>query len=294
MGTSKRTQRLPVHSRDKDINTAVTNITVVRPRTGWQLVDWKELRQYRDLFYFLVWRDVKIQYKQTILGFLWAVVQPLFSMVIFSTVFGRMAKVPSDGIPYPLFSFAALLPWTYFANSLTQSSQSLIADSNLLTKVYFPRLIIPLTPVLAKLVDLAMSMIILGVMMIYYGVHPSVNLLLLPLLLILLVVTAAGAGLWLSALAIQYRDVKFIMTFAVQLLMYAAPVVWPVTLVPDRYRLIYGIYPMAGIIDGFRSALLGRAVSWDLLGVAAVSALVVALTGMLYFRRTERVFADVA
>lgn len=270
------------------------DITVIQPRSGWQFVDWKELKQYRDLFYFLVWRDIKIQYKQTVLGFLWAIVQPLFSMVVFSTVFGRMAKVPSDGIPYPIFSFAALLPWTYFANSLTQSSQSLITDSSLLTKVYFPRLIIPMTPVLAKLVDLAISMGVLALMMIYYGVRPGFNLLLLPLLLLLLIMTAAGAGLWLSALAIQYRDVKFIMTFAVQLLMYAAPVVWPVSLVPHRYRLIYGIYPMAGIIDGFRSALLGRAVSWDLLGLAALSATVLAFTGMLYFRRTERVFADVA
>ena len=272
----------------------MTEITVVRPRTGWQLLDWKELRRYRDLFYFLVWRDVKIQYKQTVLGFLWAIVQPLFSMVIFSTVFGRMAKVPSDGIPYPVFSFAALLPWTYFANSLTQSSQSLITDSNLLTKVYFPRLIIPITPVLAKLVDLFVSMGILALMMVYYGIRPSANLLLIPVLLILLIMTAAGAGLWLSALAIQYRDIKFIMTFAVQLLMYAAPVVWPVSLVPDRYRLIYGIYPMAGIIDGFRSALLGRATSWDLIALAAVSATLLLLTGMLYFRRTEKVFADVA
>jgi lipopolysaccharide transport system permease protein len=273
---------------------AARDLTIVEPRSGWQLFNWKELKQYRDLFYFLVWRDVKIQYKQTVLGFLWAIIQPLFSMVVFSTVFGRMAKVPSDGIPYPLFAFAALLPWTYFANSLTQSSQSLIADANLLTKVYFPRVIIPMTPVLAKLVDLFIAFGILIVMMVYYGIHPSLNLLLLPLLLALLIMTAAGTGLWLSAMAIQYRDIKFIMTFAVQLLMYAAPVVWPASLVPGRYRLIYGLYPMAGIIDGFRSALLGKPISWDLIEMGSLTTVLLLVSGLLYFRRTEKVFADVA
>lgn len=271
-----------------------TDITVIEPRSGWQVINWKELKQYRDLFFFLVWRDIKIVYKQTVLGFLWALIQPFFSMVLFTLIFGRLADVPSDNIPYPIFSYSALIAWIYFANSLTGSSHSLTANANLFTKVYFPRLIIPLTSVLAKMVDFAISFLILFFLMIYYGIYPGINILVLPLLIILLSMTAAGAGMWLTSLSIQYRDVKFIMSFFIQLLMYAAPVVWPVSLIPQKYRLIYGLYPMGGIIDGFRSALLNKPFSWDLILMGAITSTVLFVTGALYFRRMERIFADVA
>lgn len=273
--------------------------TIIEPRPGWQLLDWQELRQYRDLFYFLVWRDIKVLYKQTVLGFSWAIIRPFFSMVVFSIVFGRLAQVPSDGVPYPIFSYAALIPWTYFAAALTDSTNSLVNNMNMLTKVYFPRLVIPLTPVLAKLVDFAISFIILALLMGWYRVLPTWQVVFLPLLIGLLVVTTAGIGMWLSALAIQYRDVRHAIQFVTQLLMYAAPVVWPVSLITDKFgyaaRLAYGLYPLAGIIEGFRAVLLGSTpMPWDLLLVGSLSAGLVAVSGALYFRRMERIFADVA
>ncbi|HMG36658.1 MAG TPA: ABC transporter permease [Blastocatellia bacterium] len=269
--------------------------SVIEPQTGWRLFDWRELREYRDLFYFMVWRDVRVLYKQTALGFAWAVIRPVFSMALFYVVFGRLARVPSDGLPYPVFSYAALIPWTYFSASLSGSTDSLISNSQMLTKVYFPRLIIPMTPVLAKLVDCGIAFLIMGGLMVAYGILPNRNLVFLPLLILLMMTTAIGTGLWLSAMAIQYRDVKHATEFLLQLLMYAAPVVWPVSLIPSSYRLIYGLYPMAGVIEGFRSALLGRhPMPWDLIAVGSASALTIALSGALYFRRMERVFADVA
>lgn len=276
--------------------------TIIEARTGWQFIDWKELRQYRDLFYFLVLRDLKVLYKQTVLGFAWAIIRPVFSMLIFTIVFGGLASVPSDGMPYPLFSYTALLPWTYFATTMTNSTSSLITNANMLTKVYFPRIIIPLTPVLAGLVDFAIASAILAVLMAGYGVAPPLNVIYLPLLLGMMVLTAAGIGLWFSALTIQYRDVKHAMQFMTQLLMYAAPVVWPASLLTEKFpewggviRYVYGLYPMAGVIEGFRASLLGTTpMPWDLIGVGAASALLIALSGALYFRRTERVFADVA
>ena len=272
---------------------------IIERKAGWQLVDWKELRQYRDLFFFLVWRDIKVLYTQTVLGFAWAVIRPVFSMVVFSIIFGGLAQVPSDGVPYPIFAYAALLPWTYFAAAMTDSTNSLINSTGMLTKIYFPRLVIPMTPVLAKLVDFAIAFVILGLMMAWYGIAPTANVLFLPLLILLLVLTAAGIGMWLSALAIQYRDVRHAVTFLSQLLMYAAPVVWPVSLITEKYgataRLAYGLYPMAGVIEGFRAALLGATpMPWDLILVGTLSAVTVALSGALYFRRTERIFADVA
>jgi len=268
---------------------------IIEPKEGWQLINWQELRQYRDLFYFLVWRDIKILYKQTILGFTWAFMGPVFSMIVFSIVFGRLAQLPSDGVPYPVFSYAALLPWTYFSGAMLGSTQSLISNAGMLSKVYFPRLVIPLTPVLAKLVDFSIAFLILVVLMAWYGIVPTLNVLFLPLLLLLMILTASGIGMWLSALAIQYRDVKHASSFVSQLLMYAAPVVWPASLVPPEYRLLYGFYPMAGVIEGFRSSLLGTTpMPWDLILSGALSAGVIALSGAFYFRRTERIFADVA
>jgi len=269
--------------------------TVIEPKKGWQLINFAELWRYRDLFYFLVWRDIKVLYAQTVLGFLWAIIRPLFSMVVFSVVFGGLAKVPSDGIPYPIFSYAALLPWTYFSTALTTSSTSLITNAQMLSKVYFPRLIIPMTAVLAKLVDFFIASSILAAMMFWFGIAPTVNIIYVPLLIVLMMLTAAGFGMWLSALGIQYRDVKHASQFISQLLMYAAPVVWPSSLIPAQYRLWYGLYPIAGVIEGFRAALLGSTpMPWDLIGMGSLSAVVIFGSGLFYFRRMERIFADVA
>jgi lipopolysaccharide transport system permease protein len=271
------------------------NQTIIEPKNGWQLIDWPELREYKDLFYFLVWRDIKVLYKQTILGFAWAIIRPFFSMIVFSIVFGRLAQVPSDGLPYPIFAYTALVPWTYFSTAMSSSTQSLISNAGMLSKVYFPRLVIPMTPVLAKLVDFGISFLLLVILMIWYGIAPTWNVLFLPVLILLMILTASGIGMWLSALAIQYRDVRFAMQFIAQLLMYAAPVVWPVSLIPEQYRLLYGLYPIAGVIEGFRSALLGtNPMPWDLILMGSASAIIIALSGALYFRRLERIFADVA
>ena len=273
--------------------------TIIEPRPGWQLIDWREMIRYQDLLYFMVKREIIILYKQTILGFAWAIIRPVFSMIVFSIVFGGLAKVPSDGIPYPVFSYVALVPWTYFSTAMTRSTQSLVIGANIFTKVYFPRMIIPLTPVIAGLVDFAIALSVVGVLMVYYSIVPTINILYLPLLVILMVMTSAGIGMWLSALAIQYRDVGFATQFMSQLLMYSAPVVWPVSLIGEKFghnaQLIYGLYPLAGVIEGFRSALLGHnPMPWDLIGMGSVSALVIFVSGALYFKRKERLFADVA
>jgi lipopolysaccharide transport system permease protein len=216
-------------------------------------------------------------------------------MVIFSLVFGKLAKMPSDGAPYPLFSFAALVPWTYFSSVIVDSTNSLISNSNMLTKVYFPRLVIPMTPVLAKLIDFAIAFVILGLMMVWYSFTPTRYIAMIPLLILLMILTSAGIGIWLSVLAIQFRDIKHAIPFVSQILMYAAPVVWPVSLIPSGYRLLYGLYPMAAVIEGFRSALLGTTtMPWDLILMGTLSAGVILVSGALYFRRIERIFADVA
>lgn len=270
-------------------------IKVIERKTGWRALDLRELWRYKDLFRFLVTRDIKVLYKQTVLGFGWAILRPLFSMVVFSVVFGRMAKIPSDGIPYPLFSYAALVPWTYFQTAITQSTNSLIGGAQMISKVYFPRIIVPLAPVIAGLVDFAIALTIVGVMMAYYGTAPNVNIIFLPLMILIMVVTAAAVGMWLSVLAVQYRDIRFAIQFLAQFLMYAAPVVWPASLVPERFRLLYGLYPMAGVIEGFRSALLGHnPMPWDLIAAGSVTAMVLFVFGTLYFRRMERIFSDVA
>jgi lipopolysaccharide transport system permease protein len=268
--------------------------TVIESDEGWQLIDWKELWAYKDLLYFLVWRNIKVLYKQTVLGFAWAVIHPLFTMIVFSVIFGRLAKLPSDGVPYPIFAFAALVPWTYFSTAMNSSALSLISNANLVTKVYCPRLILPITPVLAKLVDFTLAFIVLVLMMVWYGIAPTSDAVFLPLLVLLMILTAYGIGMWLSAMAIQYRDVAQGMPFLSQILMYTAPVVWPVSLIPDQYRLIYGLYPMAGVIEGFRSSLIGtNPMPWDLILMGTLSSLLIAFSGALYFRRTERIFADV-
>ncbi len=258
-------------------------------------IDFRELYQYRDLFRFLVWRSIKTRYAQSVIGIGWAVIQPVFSMIVFTIIFGNLAKISSDGVPYAVFTLTALVPWTYFSNSLSESAGSLVNNTSMISKVYFPRLVLPLSAVIAKLLDFFIAMLLVFGLMAYFRIAPTWNVVFLPLLVVLMMSAAAGLGAWLTALAIQYRDVKHAMGFVVQLLMYAAPVVYPASLIPDRYRLVYALNPMVGVIEGFRAALLGsRAMPWDLIGVGAASAVVLLLSGLMYFRSRERLFADVA
>ena len=266
----------------------------IRPSRGIRGVNLREIWQYRDLFYFLVWRDIKARYAQSVLGIGWAVIQPFFSMIVFTIVFGTLVKVSSDGVPYPIFSYTALVPWTYFAQSLTGSADSLIRNSNMFSKVYFPRLILPLTPSLTRLVDFAIALSLVFGLMAWFGSTPTIWVLMLPLLVLVMLLTSSGLGMWLTALAVQYRDIRYGMSFAVQLLMYASPVVYPASLIPDKYRLLYGLNPMVGIIEGFRSALLGtNPMPWDLLAMSGIVSFVIIISGAFYFRRTEHIFADV-
>ncbi len=272
-----------------------TQQIVIEARPGWHLINGRELFAARDLLYFLVLRDIKVLYNQTILGFAWAILRPVMSVAIFTVVFGRLANMPSEGVPYPLFSFVALVPWTFFSSSIVDSSNSLVTNINMLTKVYFPRLVIPITPILAKLVDFAIGMLVMVVMLIWFRVMPTKNVYMLPVLILLMIFTSAGIGMFFSALAIQFRDIKHAIPFLAQMLTYAAPVVWPVSLIPDQYRLAYGLFPMVAVIEGFRSALLGTTpMPWDLIASGTLSTIVIAVVGALYFRRTERIFADVA
>jgi len=267
---------------------------IIKPKKGWQLIDFKELRAYRDLFYFLVIRDIKVRYKQTVLGGLWAIIQPFFMMVVFTLFFGNLAKVPSDGIPYPVFSYSALIAWTYFSNVISNSSNSLIGNSALISKVYFPRLIIPLAPVFAFLLDFVIAFVILIGMMFYYHIYPTVMTLFLPLLVILMIFTASGVGMFLAAINANYRDIKYTIAFLVQFWMFASPVVYPISMIPAKYHLLYAINPMAGVIGGLRSALLGTvAFPTQMLLVSTLVSIIIFILGALYFRQTERYFADV-
>jgi len=275
---------------------------VIQPKSDWKLFDWSELVRYRDLFWYLSIRDVSVRYKQTVMGFGWAIIRPVASMLIFSTVFGRLAQIPSDGVPYPLFSLCAMIPWTYFSTAFSNSALSLVANANMIKKVYFPRIIVPMTPVLGGLIDFAVALGILAIMMPFYGVYPNAGVLVLPLLIALMMLSAAGIGLWLSALAVQYRDVNQAMPFVGQVLMYAAPVVWPVSLIVQKFpvhgllaRRLYGLYPMAGVIEGFRSGLLGSGpMPWDLIITGGVVSVLLFIGGLIYFRRLEKTFSDVA
>ena len=268
---------------------------IIEPSGPWPRIDLRELWAYRNLFLFLVWRDIKVRYAQTVLGAGWAILQPVIAMVVFTVIFGNFAKIPSDGVPYPVFSLAALVPWIYFSTALTTASNSLIANPNLITKVYLPRLVIPIAPVLAGLVDFAIALVILFAMMLAFGIVPSSGVAVLPMLVLIMMMAAAGIGCLLAALNVQYRDVKHIVPFLVQVLMFASPIVYPMSLVPEAYRVAYALNPMAGVIEGFRSVLLGtNSISWSLLSVSAVSSVVFLTIGALYFRRMERVFADVA
>lgn len=267
---------------------------IIKPKTGWQLIDWEELKEYKDLFYFLILRDVKALYKQTILGFSWAILRPFITMVIFQLVFSNIAKISTDGSPGPIFYYTGLVPWMYFSSSLTKSTNSLISGAGMFTKVYFPRLVLPLVPCLASLVDFAIAMTITFMLLLVYGLTPTIWILFLPVLILIMFLTAAGLGLWLSAMAIQYRDVPYGVQFLASILMWVAPVIWSTNQLPDEYRIYYGLYPMAGVIEGFRSALYGiNPMPWDLIGMGSISAIFLFITGAYYFKRKERFFADV-
>jgi len=267
---------------------------VIRPRSGWIAIDWRELWESRELLYFLVLRDVKVRYKQTVLGVAWAVLQPLFTMLIFTLIFGRFAKIPSDGVPYALFVFAGLLPWTFFSNNISQASMSLMNQQTLLTKIYLPRLFIPSSSIGSGLIDLLVSFGVFALLMIYYGVGLGPGVLAVPFLVLMTAAASLGIGLWLAALIVTYRDFRYVVPFLVQSWLYLSPVIYPVSMVPPKWQPLLAINPMAGIIDGFRSALLGLPWNYTTIGISSVSSLVLLAFGLGYFRKTERSFADVA
>jgi lipopolysaccharide transport system permease protein len=268
-------------------------VRIIRPGARWVPVNLGEVWEYRELLYFLVWRDLKVRYKQALLGAAWAVLQPFAAMVVFSVFFGRLAKVPSDGVPYPLFVYCALLPWQMFANAVSESANSLVNQHTLLKKVYFPRLVLPITPVLASAVDFAVGFFLLLAMMLYYGVVPTLATLLVPVLLVFVAATAIAVGLWLSALNVQYRDIRYTLPFLMQFWMFATPIVYPSSLVPERWRPLMGLNPMAGVVEGFRWALLGtRGADVSLFVVSVLVVAFLLVGGALYFRRMERTFAD--
>lgn len=276
------------------VSLASTPTVVIEPTRGWVSLQLADLWRYRELLYFLVWRDVKVRYKQTILGAAWAIIQPFFTMVVFSVFFGKLAKMPSDGVPYPIFAYAALVPWTFFSSALTQSSNSLVGSANLITKVYFPRLVIPLASALSPLPDFAIAFVVLLGMMLYFGTVPTAAILFLPLLLLLAFITALGVGLWLSALNVQYRDVRYAVPFLTQFWLFATPVAYPSSLFQRHWQAVYALNPMVGVVEGFRWALLGTHTAPGLmLLVSSMAATVILITGAYYFRRMEKTFADV-
>ena len=253
-----------------------------------------ELWRYRELFYFLVWRNLKVRYKQTILGASWAIIQPVFTMIVFTLFFGRLAKIPSDGIPYPVFSYCALLPWTYFSTTLTQAGNSLVGNKNLITKIYFPRVTIPASYALSGLLDLGLASVVLLGMMAYYQIQISWGLLLLPFLVLLLVLLVLGVGMIFSSLNVRYRDIKYCLPFIIQIWLFITPVIYPTSFLPERFRILIAFNPTCGIIEAFRASLLPtRDVDWHLLGISVLMTLLIFISGILYFRKTEKDFADI-
>jgi len=269
-------------------------VTVIRPPKGWLPIGLRELWAYRELLFFFVWRDIKVRYRQTVLGFAWAILQPVFMMIVFTLFFGTLAGITTEGIPKPLFYFAGLVPWTMFSEAITRSSNSLVGEANLLQKVYFPRLLMPLSGILSPVVDFTIAFVVLVGLMVYYGYYPDLTILLLPAFLLLELMLALGVGLWLSAINVEYRDIRYVIPFLVQLWLFASPVVYPATFVPERFQAAYGlINPMAGVIEGFRWAILGTKPPSYLLVASAAIIVVILIFGAFYFRRRERTFADV-
>jgi lipopolysaccharide transport system permease protein len=276
-----------------DLETSPAEI-VIEPSRGWIPVNLREVWEYRELLYFLIWRDVKVRYKQTVIGAAWAIIQPFFTMVVFSLFFGHLAKMPSDGIPYPIFVYCALLPWQLFAHALAESSNSVVGSQNLITKVYFPRLVVPIAAVCGGLVDFAIAFLVLLGMMAFYGILPGLAILTLPLFVLFAVITALAVGLWLAALNVQYRDVRYTLTFLTQLWLFATPVAYSSALVPEGWRALYGLNPMAGVVEGFRWALLGKTDGPGmLLAVSMVVVVLILVGGIHYFVRVEHRFADI-
>ena len=268
-------------------------ISVIEPSSGWRLLDTSELLDYRDLFFFLVFRDIKVLYAQTVLGFSWALLNPMIQIVVFTVIFGRVAGIETDGIPYALFSTVAIVPWTYMSNAMSAGSTSLVTGQGMLGKIYFPRIIFPVTPVLAKLVDFAISFLLIVVVMLYFGARPGLNVLLLPLFFLMMAAVPLGLSLWLSALAIRYRDVKFAMPFVIRMLIYSAPIVYTASAIPEKWRLVYSLNPIVGVIEGYRACLLGLDVPWMFILPGVFTCLALVLGGLLYFHRMEKVFVDV-
>jgi lipopolysaccharide transport system permease protein len=269
-------------------------VTYIEPKKGWVPLNIKELWKYRELLYFLTKRDIKIRYKQTVLGGLWAIIQPVFTMIVFTIFFGKLAKVPSDGVPYPIFVYAGLLPWTYFSNVLTISGNSLVVSAKLITKVYFPRLIVPAVGPIAGIIDFSIAMTVLICLMIYYQFTPSVTILLFPMLLFLTFLCALGTGLWLSALNVKYRDIRFTIPFLIQLWLFVTPVIYPVSMANEKYHWLFAINPMGGVIKTFRSSLLGHMpIDWNSLGISSAIIVILLVSGLYYFRRVEKHFSDV-
>ena len=266
---------------------------IIKPRKGLAALNFAELYAYRDLLYFLAWRNVKVRYKQTAIGAAWAIVQPVMNMIVFSIFFGARAKVPSDGLPYPIFVYAGLLPWTFFSNVIRMAGNSVVEDEKLITKVYFPRLIIPASVAGVELLDFCIAFVIYILMMLYYQMPITAHILAIPLLLVIMVIAALGVGLILSALTVTYRDFRYVLPFAIQLAMYVSPVIYPVSIVPEKWRFLLALNPMAGIIDAFRSALLGRPFDFMTLGISAGVAVVIFTAGIVYFQKLERTFADI-
>jgi len=264
-----------------------------QPSKGWAWPKFRELWEYRELLFFFVWRDIKVRYRQTVLGALWAIIQPVFTMVIFSLFFGRLAKVPSDGLPYPIFSYAALVPWTFFATALTQASNSLVVSANMVKKIYFPRLTLPIATVLAGVIDFVLAFMVLLGMMLFYGLLPTINVLWLPFFLLLALVTSLGVSLWLSAMNVQFRDVHYTIPFLTQAWLFVTPIAYPSSLLSEPWRTLYGLNPMAGVVEGFRWALLGTdTLPGPMTLVSALVALTLFISGAFYFRRMEQGFAD--
>jgi lipopolysaccharide transport system permease protein len=266
---------------------------IIKPTRNWVSLKLRDLWQYRELFYFLTWRDVKVRYKQTVIGFLWAIIQPFLKMVVFSIIFGSLAKMDSEGFPYPIFLYAGLLPWQFFASSVSRTGESIVGSTSLITKVYFPRLIIPIASIGACLVDFAISFLILIILMLYYSVVPTLSIFIVLPLALATIFTALGVGVFISALNVAYRDFRYVVPFFVQIWMFLTPVIYTTRIIPENWRWLILLNPMAGIVDAYRSAILGKAFEWGDLGISMAIAVVIFISGIMYFRKTEKYFADI-
>lgn len=287
-------EEVPSEDSESGIDSKHSRPFVVREPSKGLSLRLNELLEYHELIYFLAWRDLKVRYKQTALGVAWAVLQPLLTMVVFTIFFGNLAKIPSDGVPYPIFSYTALLPWQLFANGVTNSSNSLVNNSNLITKIYFPRLIMPLSSITGGLVDFCVAFLVLIGMMFYYGITPTMAILALPFFILFAIITTFSVSLWLSALNVKYRDIRYTIPFLTQFWLFLTPITYPSSLVPEKWRFIYGLNPMAGVVEGFRWALLGKAnQDWYMISASVVIVIVLLIGGLIYFRRMERTFADI-